>query len=266
MRVWVTRAQPHADETAATLRARGCRPLVAPLLEVRPLPGPLDLDGVGALAFTSRNAVAAFAVRTPERRWPVFAVGDATAHAARAAGFHTVESADGDVDALARLIARRGVDGVLLHPGAAEPAGDLAGALAAGGVRVRSMPVDETVALPPAPEAVAAWPNLDAVLIHSPKAARALAAANLPTGPRLLCISTGAAEPLRAAGYSPAVAARPDEAALLMLVKPWRRVMPVGVWIALVFGLACVAAGWAVAAWGPALWPGAALGAKDPRG
>ena len=211
MRVWVTRAQPHADETAARLRALGHDPLVAPLLEVRPLPTPIELEGVAALAFTSRNGVAAFAARTSQRGWPVFAVGDATAAAARAAGFTRVRSAAGDVDALAQLIAREGVDGVLLHPGAAEPAGDLAGALA--GVEMRSVALYETVMLPPVAEAVAAWPELGAVLIHSPRAARALAAAALSPGPRVLCISSAAAEPLHA--HDPEVAVRPDEAALL---------------------------------------------------
>jgi len=227
MRVWVTRAQPHAEDTAGRLRALGHTPLVAPLLEVRPLPAALDLAGVAALAFTSRNGVAAFAAREPRRAWPVFAVGDATAEAARAAGFGDVSSAGGDVAALAALIARRPPLGPVLHAGAAEAAGDLAGLLAGRGVPTLSAALYETISLAPAPEACAAWPELDAVLIHSPKAARALAAAAHALGragaappPRLLAISEAAAAPLRTTFGMAEVALRPDEAALLALLRP----------------------------------------------
>jgi uroporphyrinogen-III synthase len=220
LRVWVTRTQPQAEATAARLRALGHDPLVAPLLEVRALAdAALDLDGVAALAFTSANAVAAFAEREPGRRWPVFAVGDATAAAAREAGFAQVTSAGGDVTALAAVIAAARPEGLVLHAGAAEPAGDLAGELTAAGVGVRSAPLYETVALAPSNEVLRAWPEVDAVLIHSPKAARVLDAAGLPAGPRMLCISEAAAEPLRRAGRVE-VAKRPDEESLLDLLGP----------------------------------------------
>ena len=84
-------------------------PAVAPLLAIRPIPQPApDLTGVAALAFTSANGVAAFAALTPDRSRPVFTVGDATAQAARAAGFARVESAGGDLDRLAALITAQG--------------------------------------------------------------------------------------------------------------------------------------------------------------
>ena len=93
-RVWVTRAQPGADRTADRLLALGYVPVVLPLLALEAIfqPNP-DLSDVWALAFTSRNAVTAFAPLTPDRALPVFAVGDATAEAARAAGFADVRSA-----------------------------------------------------------------------------------------------------------------------------------------------------------------------------
>ena len=58
---------------------------------------PLDLAGVQALLATSANGVRAFARRNEQRDVRVLAVGDATARAARAAGFTSVESAGGDV-------------------------------------------------------------------------------------------------------------------------------------------------------------------------
>src|SRR5215831_10658881 len=139
-RIWITRAQPGADATAERVRALGHEAIVAPLLAVKPLNDvDVDLRGVAALAFTSANGVRAFADLSGERSLRVFAVGAATAQAARAAGFKLVLSADGDVDALAEGIAKRRFElrGAVLHPGAAEPAGDLVGALATHGVPAR---------------------------------------------------------------------------------------------------------------------------------
>ncbi|MBN9481446.1 MAG: uroporphyrinogen-III synthase, partial [Bordetella sp.] len=129
-RVWVTRAEPGAARTADRLTALGFTPIVAPLLTLSPLPGALDAapspETVAALALTSPNGVEAFAPLIPRfRDHPVFAVGDATAEAARAAGFADVRSASGDIHALARLVAAEAPPGLLLAPGAREPAGDL---------------------------------------------------------------------------------------------------------------------------------------------
>jgi uroporphyrinogen-III synthase len=59
------------------------------------------VSGVGALAFTSVNGVEAFAARSAWRETRVFAVGAATAAAARAAGFADIVSSEGGVTALA---------------------------------------------------------------------------------------------------------------------------------------------------------------------
>src|SRR6185312_2123357 len=147
-RIWITRAQPGAQATADRVRALGHDALIAPLLAVRAIgDAEVDLSGVAALAFTSANGVRTFADICAERSIRVFAVGAATAQAARAAGFKLVLSADGDVDALAEGIGqRRGeLRGVVLHPGASEPAGDLAGALEKQGVAARSLILYETV-------------------------------------------------------------------------------------------------------------------------
>ena len=134
--VWITRARPGADATAGRLRARGHLPLIGPLLQVRLLAGTeLATEPPAALAFTSANAMRAFAERTTARTAPVFAVGAATAHAARTAGFAEVDCADGDVAALGLRIIRAAPNGTVLHPCASEAAGDLGGVLAAAGVR-----------------------------------------------------------------------------------------------------------------------------------
>lgn len=228
MTVWVTRAEPGASATAARLVARGREPLVAPLLAIAPLPFPALPTEVGALAFTSRNGVAALAGR-PElarlRSLPAFAVGEATAEAARALGFTEVVSAGGDVAALSALIARRqaGLGGPVLHPAARERAGELLGLDPPAQV----VPVYQALELPLPEAAASAWSRLDAVLVHSPRAARALARAAAGRDLSRLtavCISAAAAAPLAGGAWRGVrVAERPDEAALLArLGKPPR--------------------------------------------
>lgn len=221
MRVWVTRTRPGADATAERLRALGHDPVVAPVLAVQPIEAAVDLAGADALAFTSRNGVDAFAALAKGgRNLPVFAVGSATAEAARARGFSDVQSADGDVATLAALIATA-APGAVLHPAARDPAGDLAGLLRERGVKARTVAVYDTVPVEPA-EAVAQLASLDAVLVHSPKAARRLAGLVAPgkAAPLFACISEAAAAPLRSAGHEKVRSAPfPDEAALLKLLQ-----------------------------------------------
>jgi uroporphyrinogen-III synthase len=219
MRVWVTRAMPGAERTARRLAALGHSALTAPLLEVRALTPLVDLNGVAALAFTSANGVAGFGALEPSRTLPVFAVGEATAKAALDAGFAEVCSADGDVAALAALIGERRPAGLVLHPSAAQPAGDLVALLLASGAPARNLAVYEAVVAPPTTQTLAALAATDAVLVHSPRAAQVLAGVAAARHLLALCISPAAAEPLRVAGQPRvATAAFPNEAALLDLL------------------------------------------------
>jgi uroporphyrinogen-III synthase len=228
--IWITRASPGAEATASRLEAMGLTPLVDPLLAARDLPARIDLAGVAALAFTSANGVAAFARACPERTRRVFTVGDRTAAAARAAGFTRVDSADGDVEALTGLIVSLAeeLDGAVLHPGALEPAGDLLSPLIAAGLTARRLALYETVTRDPAPSTLARLDGLEAVLLHSPRAARKLSEvlANRPApGLRALCLSAAVAAPLETIGQAGALASvafapRPTETALLEMLAP----------------------------------------------
>ncbi|WP_339914126.1 uroporphyrinogen-III synthase [uncultured Brevundimonas sp.] len=214
-RVWITRAQPGADRTATNLTILGFQPIVAPLLRIEPLAIDPDLSGITALAFTSGNAVTAFAALTSRRDWPAFTVGDATADIARAAGFADVRSANGAVADLVNLIAasRSPDDGPVLAPGAREPAADLAAALA-GRVAVRTLPVYQATETGTAPPAA-----FDIVLTQSPRAARALAGCLSPETARscvLVAISPAAAAPLSALDFAEIrIATVPTGAALI---------------------------------------------------
>ncbi len=230
MRVWVTRAQPGADATAERLRRLGHAPLVDSLLDVYPLRPALaePAPNTAALAFTSANAVRAFAGWSARRDWRVFAVGEATAEVARQAGFLDVTSMDGDVDTLAAGVAAQGIAGLILHPCAREAAGDLAGLLSARGVRLQAVALYETRARAPTADVAErlATGGLDAVLIHSPKAARALTAwldepdAPATTGVRVFALSAACLAPLPPDRFaSLSAAAEPREAALLALLR-----------------------------------------------
>jgi uroporphyrinogen-III synthase len=135
MKALVTRPREDADEIAAALRARGWEPVIEPMFEIRFAEGAAEtlapmLEGAGAVLFTSANGVRAFARASARRDIEAFAVGDATAKAAREAGFTSVASAGGDVGDLARVVRERvEPPQPLVHAAARESAGDLATAL-----------------------------------------------------------------------------------------------------------------------------------------
>lgn len=203
------------------MRALGHEPLVDPLLKVAPLAFDVAvLNTAATLAFTSVNGVEACARASALRDTPVFAVGRATARAAKAAGFTAVRSADGDVAALAALLIAGRPPEPVVHPSAVRSAGDLVGRLTAAGVSAIRLPVYDVEEAARLPTAAA---DAQAVLLHSPRAAEALvrlADADLPPPP-CLCLSHAVAEPLRAVAFDRVeVAARPEEAALLALLPP----------------------------------------------
>jgi uroporphyrinogen-III synthase len=224
MKIWVTRSAPGAQATAARLADLGHEPIVAPVLVVAPLDVRLDLRGVEALAFTSANAVRVYAALTPRRDFPVWTVGVSTALAARQAGFDRVEASEGDVDDLgARLIADLPRGASVMHPCALELAGDLASPLAAAGLRLRPAPIYQTVIAAAEGPILDALDQAEAVLLHSPKGARALnrLLADHPASiGRALCLSPAVAAALDGGKFrTVASAALPNDTALLKLLR-----------------------------------------------
>ncbi len=217
MTVWITRTRPGADQTAERLRALGVVALVDPVLDVRRLDVEVDTRGYQALAFTSPNGVEAFCALSKKRDLPAFAVGDATAAALTQAGFASVESASGDVEALAALLLARRA-GRVLAPGAADPAADL-GALASGpGVEVTALPVYQTVERQP--ETALTDAGIKTVMIHSPRAARQVLSVAPDWLSRLdvVALSAACAAPFEGrSAKSVAVAPFPDDASLVRL-------------------------------------------------
>lgn len=196
LRVAITRAEPEASRTAARVQARGHDAIVAPLLTIVPCGYDTSTEGAQALLFTSTNGVRAFPDVRGARDRIVLTVGDATAQAAREAGFRDVRSADGDVNALAAL-AKRALDpakGKLIHIAGDHVAGDLAGELRAAGFSVERRLAYASVAATALPEALRG--PLDIVLFHSARAAETFVALGAPNAKDLTagCLSAAVAE------------------------------------------------------------------------
>ncbi len=178
-RVLLTRPRHAAAETARRLAALGWEAIPAPLLDIHPADGPLPpLEGGQAVLITSANAVPFL----PEaaRSLPLFAVGEASAAAARAAGFVRAESAAGDGAALiARVCARLRPEAGPLWLAVGEGQGKAAAAaLERAGFIVRRAEVYRAVPVPALPgEAEAALlapatSGLRAALFFSAETAR----------------------------------------------------------------------------------------------
>lgn len=104
MRALVTRPKEDSEGVAHALAQRGLEVMVEPLLDIAPVEGArLDLDGAQGILVTSANGIRALARLHPGRDLTVWAVGDASARAAREMGFTQIESAGGDVDTLLRI-------------------------------------------------------------------------------------------------------------------------------------------------------------------
>lgn len=213
--VLILRPQPGAGETAARAAGLGLDPVVSPLFTVRPLPWtPPASDSFDAIMLTSANAArhggAGLAGLT---RLPCYAVGEASAAAARAAGFADVRVGPEDgvallmmmeSDGIARSLHLCGADHVTLEP--AE-------------IRIGRIPVytAEPVAALPA-EAQAALDRGAVALLHSPRAARLFA--SFVAERSGLDVAAISARTMRAAGDGwrrREIAARPRDQALLEL-------------------------------------------------
>jgi uroporphyrinogen-III synthase len=229
MRIVVTRPQADGERTAAALETLGHEVLIAPLMRIEPIAA--DLTGIwSSIAVTSANAVQAVAAAGPGlKNLLVFAVGKRSAEAARRAGFAKVNSANGDLKDLVRLIAASevGAKDPLLYLAGEDRAGDLVAQLAAQGVdadlRVVYRPVPEV--FPPVLAAALEAGDVDAVLHFSRRSAelfvdgvRASGVVDQAQEVRHFCLSAQVAEPLVGASRI-AIAGRPEEAALIALLQ-----------------------------------------------
>ncbi|CAL74258.1 putative UROPORPHYRINOGEN-III synthase [Bradyrhizobium sp. ORS 278] len=233
MAVLVTRPAPDNERTAQALRERGFDVLLAPMLRFEPVALLADVgqDAAG-IVVTSANALRAAA---PQLRssalllLPLFAVGDQTAAAARAAGFAKVISAAGDAAALREVIATSGAieaKATLLYLAGADISRDLAAELGARGFEVVTQTVYRMAQVTSLPREVCeafAANTIQAVLHYSRRSAAAFVAAIRAEGVEISalavphgCLSANVAEVLRDAGATQVtIPAHPDENEML---------------------------------------------------
>jgi uroporphyrinogen-III synthase len=237
MRVLITRPDPDNERTGEALRALGHDPVLAPVLRVQPVSdAELGSGPWSAVVMTSGNAARAIAThsrRQEIRAVPAFTVGYRSGEAAREVGFAHVESADGDVDALGRLVAEKVVDHrrPLLYLAGQDRSGDLTGILGSVGLAVLTAVVYRTVPCPVL-QAVARVGledgSIDAAMHFSRRSAVTLLdlAAAAAVGDRTLalrhyCLSRQVGEPLVEAGAKDVFCASgPTENSLLNLIGP----------------------------------------------
>jgi uroporphyrinogen-III synthase len=211
----VLRPEPGAMATVATARALGREAIAAPLFVTGPraweLPDPLPPAVLMTSASAARHGGKGL---MPLRDRPLYAVGEATARAARAAGFaHVVEGSAG-IDA---ILARAAADGVaaLLHLAGREyrppddPPLPIVRRIVYAADAVDALPSVARAALP---EAIA--------LLHSARAGTAFArlvdAAGLSRGEiGIAAISPAAQEGAGKGWRASIIADRPRDAALL---------------------------------------------------
>jgi uroporphyrinogen-III synthase len=203
--------------------------VIEPLLIIERLAVEPALDGVQAIALTSANAVPA--LDDACMALPLFAVGRASAAAARRAGHPRVEQSDGDGASLARLIAARRAPahGAILHLSGAEVRPGLAEGLAEGGFAVVRQAVYRARAAErlSGPAEAALRAGVDAVLLFSPRTAGIFSGLIAVHGlegcladTEALCLSAAVATACRDLTWRGVqVAARPDQSALVELLE-----------------------------------------------
>ncbi|GAB5467654.1 MAG: hypothetical protein Kilf2KO_06840 [Rhodospirillales bacterium] len=225
----ITRPQPQAAHFAALLEAAGHRALVAPLLTIVPKPPPAAslFVGIDAVAVTSAKALTVLAPPPDVLRLPLFAVGEASASAARAAGFQAVEAAGGDAEDLSSLLRRRLSKGSrILHPHGVHRSRDLGTLLAGSGLTVigyNAYKAEAAAHLPAEAAGALSEGSLDGVTFFSPRTAetfvRLLSDSGLEAALQRLvaiCLSPAVAAGLdRSSWRAVRVAPQPTAAALL---------------------------------------------------
>ncbi len=179
-KVWITRTQPGASDTAKAVKLVGFTPLIVPLLNVvlndtsPQVPKPDDI-----LIFTSKNGVTAFCdyvgdARLLEfRQSDVITVGDGSAEAARLAGFENVRSAAGTSDDIAPLIGQDFMTSRnCLHISGNHVRGQITQELRALGFTARREIYYKSEPVSALPDI--AFEELEAVMVFSPLAAKTL--------------------------------------------------------------------------------------------
>ena len=166
-RILVLRPEPGASQTVKRARARGLDAVNIPLFEVEAVAWqPPEAGGFDALLLTSANALRFGGEQLMDLRGlAVHAVGEATAEAARHAGFDIASTGD---DGVERLLGSLEAALRLLHL-----CGEHRSASGEPRQTITTVPVYRSKAIEPAPDVSEAADSV--VMVHSPRAGRRFA-------------------------------------------------------------------------------------------
>ena len=213
-KVWITRTNPAAQESAEVWRDAGFEPLVAPLLGIESVRHEaISKDAV--LIFTSKNAIDHVTCNGQR----AICVGDATADKARGAGFSDVISVDGtSADVTQWVLAHLPNSQPICHVSGWHVRGAIAEDLQRAGYSADRVKVYRST-----PQII--WPDEPVALaaLYSPLAAATFAQAATArdvSALSVVCISPAAANALSDLKLkSVSIAAHPREDELIMAAK-----------------------------------------------
>ena len=165
--------------------------LISPVLTITPIGTLPDLSAYAAGVFTSRHAVACFAHAHIPKKMTCFAVGEATAEAAKKLGFLVISSAGAAQD-LILLVQKTGAAGPLIHPHGQHARGQIATILTKKGIPCAECVIYDQIETPLSVQARALLTQPQALLVpvFSPRSARLLQRDGpLPNGSEIIAIS-----------------------------------------------------------------------------
>ena len=165
--------------------------LISPVLTITPIGTLPDLSAYAAVVFTSRHAVACFAHAHIPKKMTCFAVGEATAEAAKKLGFLVISSAGAAQD-LILLVQKTGAAGPLIHPHGQHARGQIAAILTKKGIPCAECVIYDQIETPLSVQARALLTQPQALLVpvFSPRSARLLQRYGpLPNGSEIIAIS-----------------------------------------------------------------------------
>ncbi|OWU76153.1 hypothetical protein ATO3_06405 [Marinibacterium profundimaris] len=191
----MTRPQEASEALAARIDCPGLRVVISPVMRIegRAVQPPAEAAG---LIFTSAHGVAEAARQDLLRDLPVFAVGEATAQAARANGWPAT-CAGLTADELVETLSRHPPETPLLHLRGTHARGDIAGRLTRAGLPTTEAVIYDQVAQPLSSRARDALNGADPVIlpVFSPRSARLLVANLKPLAPlHVVALSSAVAE------------------------------------------------------------------------
>ncbi|MGI9451688.1 MAG: uroporphyrinogen-III synthase [Geminicoccaceae bacterium] len=223
----ITRPEADSLRLKPEIEALGFSVMIEPLLTIEAVDQAWTMpDDVQLIALTSANAVQA--LTDEARTYPIYAVGESTAAAARAVGCRQVHTAKGNVENLTRLIVEscRYQDGCILHLSGEVIREGLAERLDEHGFRYRRRIGYRAIASEKlSDDVIGAWQRrmISAVLLFSPRTAEILVhllsrhgLQSCVDSAAAICLSDEAAAPCKGLSWkSIRSAARPNRQALI---------------------------------------------------